>query len=242
MHLPKATRGISNHLRLNASLSIVVLKTTPDLICSVLTCFLQRRRRATKPTTPGTGEQTSPQTSPAKRGPKRAAPAPPRRPPLIPTFDEWRSGASTDRGAAGENDRPAASSSAESSPSRKISPNTGDTSQKSDSGSGSQSPVTAKKGASTDGGNQADIKQLARQLLMDARKKAGASGALPRERVAEIAKTSKGPTADKETTGSIQGETGAQEKKVMRQQPARRLFVVFSISNRFQLITFTTFC
>lgn len=32
---------------------------------------------------------------------------------------------------------------------------------------------------------------------MDARKKAGASGALPRERVAEIAKASKGPTADK---------------------------------------------
>ena len=34
---------------------------------------------------------------------------------------------------------------------------------------------------------------------MDARKKAGASGALPRERVAEIAKASKGPTADKAT-------------------------------------------
>ena len=34
---------------------------------------------------------------------------------------------------------------------------------------------------------------------MDARKKAGASGALPRERVAEIAKASKGATADKAT-------------------------------------------
>ena len=52
---------------------------------------------------------------------------------------------------------------------------------------------------------------------MDARKKAGASGALPRERVAEIAKTSKGPTADKAATGSAQSEVDAQEKaKVMR--------------------------
>ena len=178
--------------------------------------MLQRRRRATRPTTPGTDEQTSPQTSPAKRGPKRAAPAPPRRPPLIPTFDEWRSGASTDRGTAGDNDRPAASSSVESSPSqpsRKISPVAGDASQKSD---GSKSPVTANKSSSADGANQADIKLLARQVLMDARKKAGASGALPRERVAEITKTSKGPTADKATAASNQGEAGAQEKKVKR--------------------------
>ena len=47
---------------------------------------------------------------------------------------------------------------------------------------------------------------------MDARKKAGASGALPRERVAEIAKTSRGPTADKATTGSVASEGGAQAK------------------------------
>ncbi|KAL9988985.1 hypothetical protein ACROYT_G003486 [Oculina patagonica] len=173
-----------------------------------------RRRRSTKATTPKTGEQASPQTSPAKRGPKRAAPAPPRRPPLIPSFDEWKSGASTETAATGDNDKPAASSVAESSPSRKISPDTGDQNQKSDNDSGSQSPVTANKVSSGDGGNQADIKLLARQVLMDARKKAGASGALPRERVAEITKTSKGPTADKATTGSIEGEAGAEEMKV----------------------------
>lgn len=82
--------------------------------------------------------------------------------------------------------------------------------------------MTANKVSSSDGGNQADIKLLARQVLMDARKKAGASGALPRERVAEITKTSKEPTADKATTGSIEGEAGAEEKKVMRSL-ARRL-------------------
>lgn len=48
---------------------------------------------------------------------------------------------------------------------------------------------------------------------MDARKKAGASGALPRQRVAEIAKTA----ADKATTGSTRSEVGTQEKaKVTR--------------------------
>ena len=51
---------------------------------------------------------------------------------------------------------------------------------------------------------------------MDARKKAGASGALPRERVAEIAKTSRGPTADKTTTGSVTSEDGAQTKVKVR--------------------------
>ena len=182
----------------------------PNNFCSDL--FIQRRRRATKPTTPGTGEEASPQTSPAKKGPKRAAPPPPRRPPLIPSYDEWRSGASTDKAATGEHDRPAASSNAESSPSRKISPATGDTSGKCDS-SASKSPGTAHKVSSSDGANQADIKLLARQVLMDARKKAGASGALPRERVAEITKTA----ADKATTGSTQSEVGTQEKaKVMR--------------------------
>ena len=181
----------------------------PNNSCSDL--FIQRRRRATKPTTPGTGEQGSPQTSPAKKGPKRAAPPPPRRPPLIPSYDEWKSGASTDRAATGDHDRPAASSNAEGSPSRKISPATDDTNRKSDS-SGSKSPGTAQKISSSDGANQADIKLLARQVLMDARKKAGASGALPRERVAEITKTA----SDKATTGSTQSEVGAQEKaKVM---------------------------
>ena len=178
--------------------------------CSDL--FLQRRRRATKPTAPETGEQASPQTSPAKKGTKRAAPPPPRRPPLIPSFDEWRSGAPTDRGATGDNERSATTSSAEGSPSRKISPAAGDSNGKSDS-IGSRSPGTTHKVSSSDGANQADIKLLARQVLMDARKKAGASGALPRQRVAEIIKTA----ADKETTGSNQSEVGAQEKvKVMR--------------------------
>ena len=173
---------------------------------------MQRRRRATKPTAPGAGEETSPQTSPAKKGPKRAAPPPPRRPPLIPSFDEWRSGESTDRAATGNNDRPAATSSAESSPRRKRSPATGEGDGKSDS-SGSKSPGAAHKVSSSDGANQADIKLLARQVLMDARRKAGASGALPRERVAEITKTA----ADKATTGSAQSEGGTQEKaKVMR--------------------------
>ena len=168
--------------------------------------ILQRRRRATKPATPETGEQASPQTSPAKKGTKRAAPPPPRRPPLIPSFDEWKSGAPTDRGATGDNERPVASSSAEGSPRRKISPTTGDS-------SGSKSPGTSHKHSSNDGANQSDIKLLARQVLMDARKKAGASGALPRERVAEITKTA----ADKATTGSTQSEGSAQEKaKVMR--------------------------
>ena len=44
---------------------------------------------------------------------------------------------------------------------------------------------------------------------MDARKKAGASGALPRERVAEIAKASKGPTADKATADKATADKAA---------------------------------
>ena len=60
---------------------------------------------------------------------------------------------------------------------------------------------------------------------MDARKKAGASGALPRERVAEIAKASKGPTADKAnadkatadkaTANSDEREGGPQGKEMV---------------------------
>lgn len=96
-----------------------------------------------------------------------------------------------------------------------MSSNVGDTSGKSEA-SGSKSPVTGKKTSGTDGANQADIKLLARQVLMDARKKAGASGALPRERVAEITKTSKESTTDKATAGSNQGEAGGQERKVKR--------------------------
>lgn len=55
---------------------------------------------------------------------------------------------------------------------------------------------------------------------MDARKKAGASVALPRERVAEIAKASKGPTADKATAdkataNSDEREGGPQGKEMV---------------------------
>ena len=174
--------------------------------------FSQRRRRTSRASTPGRTDQPSPQTSPARRGPKRTAPAPPRRPPLIPTFDEWKS----DQGVTGDNERPADSASAENSPSKAISSDKGDETQKTaaptSEGSGSRSP----KVSSGDGANQADIKLLARQVLMDARKKAGASGALPRERVAEIAKTSRGPTADKTTTGSVTSEGGAQAKVKVR--------------------------
>jgi len=59
----------------------------------------------------------------------------------------------------------------------------------------------------------ADIKLLARQVLMDARKKAGASGALPRERVAEITKASKAPSADKASAGSVTSEGAAPDKE-----------------------------
>ena len=174
--------------------------------------FSQRRRRTSRPSTPGGTDQPSPQTSPARRGPKRNAPAPPRRPPLIPTFDEWKS----DRGATGDNERPTAGPSAENSPSKPISSDKGDETPKTTAptsdGSGSRSP----KVSTGDGTNQADIKLLARQLLMDARKKAGASGALPRERVAEIAKTSRGPTADKTTTGSVISDGPAQVKEKVK--------------------------
>ena len=47
---------------------------------------------------------------------------------------------------------------------------------------------------------------------MDARKKAGASGALPRERVAEIAKASKGPTADKATADKATTDKATADK------------------------------
>ena len=77
--------------------------------------------------------------------------------------------------------------------------------------SGSKSPKVSR----TDGANQADIKLLARQVLMDARKKAGASNALPRERVAEIAKTAKGPIADKTSMGSATSGSEAQDKETV---------------------------
>ena len=47
---------------------------------------------------------------------------------------------------------------------------------------------------------------------MDARKKAGASGALPRERVAEITKASKGPTADKATADKATADKATADK------------------------------
>lgn len=47
---------------------------------------------------------------------------------------------------------------------------------------------------------------------MDARKKAGASGALPRERVAEIAKASKGATADKATADKATADKATADK------------------------------
>ena len=56
---------------------------------------------------------------------------------------------------------------------------------------------------------------------MDARKKAGASGALPRERVAEIAKASKGPTADKTIADSDEREGGPQEKEMVTRWPKK---------------------
>lgn len=123
-----------------------------------------------------------------------------------------------DRGATGGNDRPTASSSVDGAPVTKASSDAGDTSEKSD-GSGSTSPETTAKTSSTDGTNQADIKLLARQVLMDARKKAGASGALPRERVAEIAKASKGPTVDKATAEADKSDGGAQEKEKVTRWP-----------------------
>lgn len=135
----------------------------------------------------------SPNSSPARSSPKRTAPTPPRRPPLIPTFDDWKN----DRGAAGDNERPADTASVENLPNETVS------SENEDKTSGTTSPIPDKdvsrspKVSSSEGANQADIKLLARQVLLDARKKAGASGALPRERVAEIKKTSKGsPTSD----------------------------------------------
>lgn len=172
------------------------------------------RHRRSRPTTSETiGEQqTSPNASPAKRTPKRAAPAPPRRPPLIPSFDEWKS-EQTDGGPARDNERPAVSS--------VISSDAGDKNEKSESSSGA-SPKAAPKNSTNDAANQADIKLLARQVLMDARKKAGASGALPRERVAEIAKASKGPTADKTIADSDEREGGPQEKEMVDNQEALR--------------------
>ena len=109
--------------------------------------------------------------------PKRPAPAPPRRPPLIPTFDEWKSSAGADGSITGSNER------------------TSEVSGSEDSLSSKQSTESADKTTSTDraspgatASNPADIKLLARQVLMDARRKAGASGSLPRERVAKISR------------------------------------------------------
>ena len=139
---------------------------------------------------------------------KKTAPAPPRRPPLIPTFDEWRS----DRGTTGDNEKSAVSSSAESTPTKQVS------SDKEKETPTQSTPVSedgvskSPKVSRADEANQADIKERARQVLMDARKKAGASGALPRERVAEIAKTAKGTTAG-QTSGGSTTSGGVEEDK-----------------------------
>lgn len=51
---------------------------------------------------------------------------------------------------------------------------------------------------------------------MDARKKAGASGALPRERVAEITKTAKGTTAGQTSVGSTTSGGVEQDKQKVK--------------------------
>ena len=83
-----------------------------------------------------------------------------------------------------------------------------------------------------DEANQADIKERARQVLMDARKKAGASGALPRERVAEIAKTAKGTTAVQTSVGSTTSG-GVEEDK----QKVKRWLLYCAKVNTFLVIT-----
>ena len=84
----------------------------------------------------------------------------------------------------------------------------------------------------TDEANQADIKERARQVLMDARKKAGVSGALPRERVAEIAKTAKGTTAGQTSVGSTTSG-GVEEDK----QKVNRWLLYCGKGNTFLVIT-----
>ncbi|XP_068739524.1 EH domain-binding protein 1-like [Montipora capricornis] len=180
---------------------------------------MARRRRPTRPNTPGAAEQPSPHTSPARSGPKRSVPTPPRRPPLIPSFDEWKG----DRGVAGDNERPPASQSAENLSKKTNSSEEVDESRKTSSPSPDTSARRSPKVSSGDGPNQADIKLLARQVLMDARKKAGASGstgALPRERVAEITKT-KGPTSN--ALGAQDKDNKSDNQEALKKKESLRL-------------------
>ena len=67
---------------------------------------------------------------------------------------------------------------------------------------------------------------------MDARKKAGASGALPRERVAEIAKTAKGTTAGQTSVDSTTSGGVEQDK-----QKVKRWLLYCGKVNTFLVIT-----
>ena len=67
---------------------------------------------------------------------------------------------------------------------------------------------------------------------MDARKKAGASGALPRERVAEIAKTAKGTTAVQTSVDSTTSGGVEQDK-----QKVKRWLLYCAKENTFLVIT-----
>ncbi|KAK2565876.1 EH domain-binding protein 1 [Acropora cervicornis] len=136
-----------------------------------------RRRRSMRRSIRG-GTDQSPNTSPARSGPKRTAPTPPRRPPLIPTFDEWKN----DRGVAGDNERPADTPSVENLSNETVSSENEDETRDTSSPTPDKDVSRSPKVSSGEAANQADIKLLARQVLLDARKKAGASGALPRER------------------------------------------------------------
>ena len=66
---------------------------------------------------------------------------------------------------------------------------------------------------------------------MDARKKAGASGALPRERVAEIAKASKGPTADKATADKATADKATANSDEREGGPQRKEMVTRWLMN-----------
>ncbi|XP_044177180.1 EH domain-binding protein 1-like [Acropora millepora] len=174
-----------------------------------------RRRRSMRRSIRG-GTDQSPNTSPARSGPKRTAPTPPRRPPLIPTFDEWKN----DRGVAGDNERPADTPSVENLPNETVSSETEDKTRDTSSPTPDKDVSRSPKVSSGEAANQADIKLLARQVLLDARKKAGASGALPRERVAEIKKTSKGsPTSD----GGTQDKEKTDDPETLKKRENLRL-------------------
>ena len=136
------------------------------------------------------GTDQSPNTSPARSGPKRTAPTPPRRPPLIPTFDEWKN----DRGVAGDNERPADTPSVENLPNETVSSENEDKTRDTSSPTPDKEVSRSPKVSSGQGANEADIKLLARQVNED--KTRDSSSPTPDKDVSRSPKVSSGEGAN----------------------------------------------